>query len=109
MKDIVIALGYALIPMTLVLIPTTIASNFLLVEELDILSMIVTIGYIWTGLLIFLGMMVTHDYSMGKNVLTTVGTLVGMVFIMFVALLFTTLIGKIAGFISNIVTELNYR
>ncbi len=109
MKDIVIALGYALIPMTLVLIPTTIASNFLLVEELDILSMIVTIGYIWTGLLIFLGMMVTHDYSMGKNVLTTVGTLIGMVFIMFVALLFTTLIGKIAGFISNIVTELNYR
>ena len=109
MKDILIALGYALIPMTLVLIPTTIASNFLLVEEIDILSMIVTIGYIWTGLLIFLGMMVTHDYSMGKNVLTTVGTLIGMVFIMFVALLFTTLIGKIVGFISNIVTELNYR
>ena len=109
MKDIIIALGYALIPMTLVLIPTTIMSNFLLVEEIDILSMVVTIGYLWTGLLIFLGMMVTHDYSMGKNILTTVGTLVGMIFIMFVALLFITLIGKIVGFISNIAIELKYR
>ena len=108
-KDVVIALGYSLVPMILVLIPTTIASNFLLVEELDILSIIVTVGYLWSGLLIFLGMMVTHDYSMGKNFLTTAGTLVGMVFIMFVALLFTTLLGKIVGFISNIVTELNYR
>lgn len=108
-KDVVIAIGYALVPMILVLIPTTIASNFLLVEELDILGIIVTFGYIWSGLLIFLGMMVTHDYSMGKNFLTTAGTLVGMVFIMFVALLFTTLLGKIVGFISNIVTELNYR
>ncbi len=108
-KDVVIAIGYAIVPMIIVLIPTTIISNFLLVEELDILSIVVTFGYLWSGLLIFLGMMVTHDYSMGKNFLTTVGTLVGMVFIMFVALLFTTLLGKIVGFISNIVTELNYR
>ncbi len=108
-KDVIIALGYALVPMIIVLVPTTIISNFLLVEELDILNIVVTFGYLWTGLLIFLGMMVTHDYSMGKSVLTTAGTLLGMVFIMFVALLFTTLLGKIIGFVSNIVTELNYR
>ncbi len=108
-KDIVIAMGYALVPMILVLVPTTIASNFLLVEELDILNIIVTFGFIWTGLLIFLGMMVTHDYAMGKNFITAAGTIVGMVFIMFVALLFTTLLGKIVGFISNIITEINYR
>ena len=59
--------------------------------------------------LILIGMMVTHDYSMGKNILTTLGTLVAMIFIMFVGILFTTLLGKVVGFITNIVTEISYR
>ena len=46
---------------------------------------------------------------MGKNILTTAGTLFAMVCIMFIALLFTTLLGKIVGFISNIITEIAYR
>ena len=108
-KDIIIAIGYSLIPMIIVLIPTTIMSNFLLLEEIDILNLIVTIGYLWTGILIVLGMMVTHDYTMGKNLAISLFTIVGMVFIMFVALLFTTLLAKIVGFISNLIVEINYR
>ena len=108
-KDIFIATCYSLMPMVLILIPTTIASNFLTLEELELLSVISTFGFIWTGLLIFLGMMVTHDYSMGKNILTTAGTLLAMVCIMFIALLFTTLLGKLVSFVTNIVTELQFR
>ena len=54
-------------------------------------------------------MMVTHDYSMFKGLLTTGGTIVGMVFIMFIGILFTTLLGKVVGFISNIIVEISYR
>ena len=61
------------------------------------------------SLLVFFGTMVTHDYSMGKNVITVLGTVVGMVFIMFLAVLFTTLVGKIVGLITNIVDEIQYR
>ena len=85
-KDIFIATCYALMPTVLIMIPTTIASNFLVAEELDILSVINAFAFIWAGLLIFFGMMVTHDYSMGKNFLTTLGTIVGMVVIMFIAI-----------------------
>ena len=46
---------------------------------------------------------------MGKNVITCLGTIVAMVFIMFVAVLFTTLVGKIVSLITNIVTEIQYR
>ena len=53
--------------------------------------------------------MVTHDYSLGKNFITILGTLIAMVFIMFIAVLFTTLIGKIVSLITNIVTEIQYR
>jgi len=108
-KDIMTAMGYALVPLILTIIPTTIASNFVISTEVEILNLITTIGFIWSFMLIFFGMMVTHDYTIGKNLLTTVGTLIAMVFIMFVAILFTTLLGKVVSFITNIVTEINYR
>ncbi len=108
-KDIFIATCYALMPTVLIMIPTTLASNFLIAEELDILSVINAFAFIWAGLLIFLGTMVTHDYAMGKNILTVAGTIVGMIVIMFIAILFTTLLGKLVSFVTNIVTEIQFR
>ena len=109
-KDIVTALGYSVLPLILTIVPTTIASNFLTgPAEVQIIEFINTIGLIWLGILVFLGMMVTHDYSMWKNILTTLGTVVGMVFIMFIGILFTTLLGKLVSFVTNIITEINYR
>jgi hypothetical protein len=109
LKDIIIAISYSLVPLILTVIPATIISNFVTKQESDIVSLLVTFGFIWTAMLIFLGMMVTHDYSLFKGVTTTLGTIVGMAFIMFVGILFTTLLGKIVGFISNIILEINYR
>ena len=108
-KDITIASCYAIAPLGLLMIPATIASNFVLVEEADIVSLVITFGLIWAGLLIFFGMMVTHDYSLGRNFITTIGTIIGMAFIIFIAVLFTTLLGKLVSFVTNIVTELQYR
>ena len=108
-KDIFIACSYSLLPLILLVIPATIYSNFATVAELDIVSFIGTIAFIWTGMLIFCGMMVTHDYSLGKNFITSLGTIVGMAFIMFIGILFTTLLGKIISFVSNIIIEINYR
>ena len=108
-KDIFIACGYSLLPIPLLVIPVTIYSNFRITTETDIIGFISTFAFIWLGLLIFFGTMVTHDYSMGKNVITVLGTIVGMVFIMFLAVLFTTLVGKIVSLITNIVDEIQYR
>ncbi len=108
-KDIFVATCYALLPLVLIMIPTTIASNFVLANEVDILGLLNAIAFIWAGMLLFFGMMVTHDYSMGKNVLITLSTILGMVIIMFIALLFSTLLGKVVGFVTNIVTEIQYR
>ena len=109
MKDIVIATCYALAPLPIIMIPVTIASNFVLVSEVSLLTLFSTIALIWAGILIFFGTMVTHDYTMGKNVITTLGTIGGMVCIMFIAILFSTLLGKLVSFVTNIVTELQYR
>jgi hypothetical protein len=108
-KDIFIACSYSLLPIPLLVIPVTVYSNFCITTETDIIGFISTFAFIWLGLLVFFGTMVTHDYSMGKNVITCLGTIVGMVFIMFLAVLFTTLVGKIVGLVTNIVTEIQYR
>jgi hypothetical protein len=108
-KDIFIATTYSLIPLPILMIPATIASNFILVEEADTVSLVVTFGFIWAGLLIFFGMMVTHDYTILKNLITVVASIVAMAFIIFIALLFSTLLGKLVGFVTNIITELQYR
>ena len=109
LKDIFIATCYSLAPLAIILVPVTIASNFIIVSEIGLITLFSTIAYIWTGILIFFGTMVTHDYAMGKNVITTVGTILGMVVIMFVAILFSTLLGKLVGFVTNIVTEIQFR
>lgn len=108
-KDIFVAAGYCLLPIPLLVIPTTIYSNFCITTETDIIGFISSFAFIWLGLLLFFGTMVTHDYSMGKNIITVIGTVVGMVFIMFLAVLFTTLVGKIVGLVTNIVDEIQYR
>jgi hypothetical protein len=93
----------------LFIVVTTFASNFVTVDEVAILNLLTGIAYCWVGFLLFFGMMTIHDYSLGKNVLTSVGSIVGMAFIMFIVVLFSSLIGKIVSFIFNIVLELSYR
>ena len=68
-----------------------------------------TIAFIWVAILLFFGTMVTHDYSMGKNFITILGTVVAMAFIVFIVLLFSMLLAKLVSLVTNIVTELQYR
>ena len=108
-RDVFIAIGYSLLPLALTIIPTTFFSNYVVEDEVGLLSLLVAIGFIWAGFLIFFGTMVTHDYTMGKNILTVIGTIVGMAFIMFLGVLFTSLIMDIVSFITNYVSEIVYR
>jgi hypothetical protein len=108
-KDIFIATAYALAPLPLFLIVSTIMSNFVTLEESALASMLVVIAFVWAGMLIFFGCMVTHDYSFGKNLLMCLATIVGMAVIMFVGFLFSSLVGKMVSFVSSVIMEISYR
>lgn len=109
MKDIFVATCYCLTPIVLLYIPATIISNFLTLDEAGIISLLTSFAFIWLGLLLFIGMMVTHDYSIFKNILTCVVTIGGMAFIMFIGILFSSLMGKIVSFVTNIIAEISFR
>jgi hypothetical protein len=108
-KDIFVAVGYSVLPIAITTIPVTLFSNFVVAEELNILNLFVVLGFIWAGMLLFFGTMVTHDYNMLNNLLTVVVTVVGMAFIMFLAVLFASLVMDIVDFVSGIVSEITYR
>ena len=108
-KDIFIACSYSLVPLPLLIIPATILSNVCTNSEVKIIGFISTLAFIWLGILIFFGTQVTHDYTISKNVITVLGTAVAMVFIIFLIMLFSTLVGKMVSLVTNIITELRYR
>ena len=108
-KDIFIATSYSLAPLPFLVILSTILTNVLTLQEGSIVSLLVTIGYIWVAFLLFFGALVTHDYSLSKNVLITICTIVAMAVIMFVAILFSSLVVKMVTFVVSIITEISNR
>ena len=108
-KDIFISASYSLLPLIILNIPATIASQWVTTTEASIISFIGTLAFIWCGILLFFGVMVTHDYSMFKNFITILGTIVAMACIVFIVLLFSMLLSKLVSLVTNIVTELQFR
>ncbi|MCL2488494.1 MAG: YIP1 family protein, partial [Oscillospiraceae bacterium] len=108
-KDIFIATCYALIPLILILVPVTIATNFLSLDEEAFINFFKSLAYGWMAFLIIFGSMVTQDYHFSKNMITVILSVVGMGIIMFLTLLLFSLTGKITGFFTGIYDELIYR
>ena len=78
-------------------------------SEGSMVNLIVSIGWVWVIFLLFFGMMVTHDYTMGKNFITILGTIVAMAIIIFVIVLFSALVIKMVTFVLAIITEIANR
>ena len=108
-KDIYIASAYSLAPLPLFIIISTILTNVLTIEAKGVITLIGAIGYIWVGLLLFFGMLVTHDYTMKKNFVTVLGTIVAMLVIAFIIALFFSLVVKMVTFVISIFTEVGNR
>ncbi len=109
MKDIYIASAYSLTPIIFINIPITIISNFITIEEGTFYYLLLVIGVIWALSLLFLGAGVTHDYSFGKTIFTTLATIVGIGIVCFVGLLFFDVLDRMLRFGQEIYTELAFR
>ena len=108
-KDIYIATCYALSPLPIFVIVSTILTNVLTSDQSSMVNLFITFGFIWTIMLLFFGTLVTHDYSLGKNVITMLGTILAMVVIMFVIIMFSSLIMKMVTFVIAIFKEVGNR
>ncbi len=108
-KDIFVATAYSLIPLIIVNILAIPASNFLSIREAAFYSLLLNLGVFWTGLLLFISTVVTHQYSFFKTVLIMISIILGMCILFYIGLLFINLIGQMVGFIETIILEVSNR
>lgn len=109
MKDIFIAIGYALFPIVLIRLPLVLFSHVITSEEGAFYYILGFIAYAWTAILIFMGTMETHEYSLGKTIFTCIITVIGMGIILFIGLLFFNVISEIIVFVSTVYKEIRFR
>lgn len=108
-KDIVMSVSYAMTPMNLVFVPATILGNYVADNEEAFYFMLISISVVWFLILLFVGIMTVHGYSLLKTIATLFLTFVAMLIIIFLILLMTTLVQQVLMFIKSIYTELLFR
>lgn len=104
-KEIVYTVCYSMIPYVLALIVSILMTRVLTAEEAVIISIVMTVGKLWTGIVMFVGLLTIHEYSVGKAVFAVALTLVGMLVIMLLAVMFFTLMGQTVSFVQSIIME----
>lgn len=101
LKQIYMATCYALTPYALIQFPLMLFSNVVTVEEAEFYMVLSTLSVVWAGLLIVAAMMEIHEYSVSKTIFFTIATLFAMLVMVFILLLFFSMISQgIAYFIS---------
>ena len=109
LRNITIYSAYALIPYVAQMYINVILSHFLIRDEYVFMQIIELIGIGWSAILLFSAIKSVHQYSFKKTVLAIVFTLSAMFIMLFLLVLFMSLIQQIFIFISNVYTELSYR
>lgn len=109
MRDIVIATGYALKPYVVFAIPMLVFSNILTAAELPFYAVFDTVIWGWVIGLLIVSLMMTHDYSLGKTVLTLILILIGICLIVFILLLVISIAQNIYSFVYNLYLEMTFR
>lgn len=109
LRDIFCATCYATLPMTICNVLLIPLSNFVTLEEESIYLFIVGFSYVWCYGMVFLGMLITHQYSVAKGIATAILSVVGMLVIIFILVLIFYLCQQVVSFISSLYTEISFR
>ena len=106
MKEIYIVTCYALIPIIFSETLSVILSNILVPDEFVFVTIFSTVCMIYTFMIIAVGIMKIHDYSLGRFVATTLLTIGAMLIIVFIIFIIFMLGQQVYGWILTVFNEL---
>lgn len=109
LKDIFIVTCYSLTVLIISNILTTVLSNFMLPGEAAVLSLITTIAWIYTAVVLTVGLITVHDFSFGKFVGTALLSALGLLLIVFLIAATVILVQQILAFAATLFYELSFR
>lgn len=108
-REIIIATGYAMLPLILVYVPNLLLSNVITLREASFYYLLESVAYLWFLWLLFVGTMTVHQYTVMKTITTMLLTLVVMGVMIFLGLLFFSLIQQFVSFAYTVYQELALR
>ena len=108
-RDIYIGMCYALVPYILIQLPMILVSNMLTFEEGSFYSVLLSFSVIWCVFLVFVGLMEIHDYGPGKTFIFLIVTVVGAGVILFLMLVFFSLLSDAVAFFVSFYREIVFR
>lgn len=109
LKEIFIVTAYSLSALILANIITTVLSNFLLPEEASFLSLIMTVAWIYTAILLTVGLITIHDFTFGRFIGTAILSLIGLLLIVFLIAATVILTQQLYAFFATLFYEITFR
>jgi len=109
MPDIYMGVAYALAPSTIINAALIILSHLITFDEGAIYWVLVGFSGLWTGILILAAMMMIHDYSLAKTIGSSLLTVVGMGVMVFIFVVFFSLISDSVAYFVSLYKEILFR
>lgn len=107
--DIYRMTAYALLPLLLIRMLLLPLSNFFLLTEQSFYTALYSVALLWSGFLLLVGTLVTHQYSLGKTVVMLLCIVAAMCMLAYIALLYLDLVWQVIGFITTLLREASMR
>lgn len=108
-RDIYMAMAYALVPYVLIQLPLIFISHLISFDEAAYYTVLGSVATIWSVLLVFVGLMQVHDYSPGKTVIFLIATIFAALVILFLILVFFSLLSDALGYFVSLYREIVFR
>lgn len=107
--DVYMGTCYGMLPYAVIQFPLMIVSNFVTIEEGQFYEVLSVISLILCLLLIVNGLAQVHAFSPGKNLLFTVASLFAMLVMIFILMIFFSMISQGVAYFISIGRELMFR
>jgi len=109
LKDIAVALGYATFPLIIFFNLATIVSQFIADGEEAFYYLILVIGITYAVIMMLVGIMQVHNYTLAKTLVTLFLTMIASFIIIFIGLLLADLVNRIYNFFYSLYIEIIFR
>lgn len=109
LREIFCATSYALIPYVVSRIACVALSHFVIMEEGSFMTIIEVFALLYSVLLFMAAMMTIHDYTLAKAVFSVALSAAGILFVLFLLVLFFGLLQQVTLFAQTIYMELQLR
>ena len=106
LKQVYMLLAYGTMPLIITFLSVTVLSYVVTTNEAFFLTVGLTVGAVWTIILVFLGLQTVHNYSVKETIASIVLTFVLMGIVVVVVMVVTIMWDQVWSFLSTVWEEL---